>query len=362
VETIGSVDFARSIFLTGFPGFIAGRLVERLAEKDTQFFLLVQPKFVQAAQRSVTRIAFETGVPLENFALVRGDITLTELGIPAGDLETIKNETTDIFHLAAVYDLAVDRDIAYAVNFEGTKNVNAFARSVRDLRRYNYISTCYVAGKRTGKILETELEHDKGFRNFYEETKYLAEMEVEELKTELPVTIFRPSVVVGDSETGETAKYDGIYYLIQYLRRWPSGLRFINVGNQNVRLNLVPVDFVVEAIALLSEDEKAEGKTVALADPAPLTTAEKFDLIAEKLSGRRSVIHPPEKLVQFSLSTPVSPAITGLPSYGVPYFFLSQTYDTSVADELLAPHGVECPNFADYVGNLIDFVEKHPKL
>jgi thioester reductase-like protein len=356
------VNFKRTIFLTGFPGFIAGRLVERLSEKDTQFFLLVQPKFIKVAESAVTRIAFETGVPLENFALVKGDITLTALGIPAEDLETIKNETTDIFHLAAAYDLAVDRDIAYAVNLEGTKSVNEFASSVRDLKRYNYVSTCYVAGKRTGRILETELEHDAGFRNFYEETKYLAELEVENLKPELPITIFRPSVVVGDSRTGETAKYDGIYYLIQYLRRWPFLLRAINVGNKRVRLNLVPVDFVTEAIAVLSQDDKAVGKTVALADPSPLTTGELFDLIAEKLSGKRSVVHPPEKLVEFSLSTPVSPPITGLPKHGVPYFFISQTYDTGVAEELLGLHGLECPKFGDYVGNLIEFVEKHPTL
>jgi thioester reductase-like protein len=216
------VNFERSIFLTGFPGFIAGRLVERLAEKDTQFFLLVQRRFVDAATKAVERIAFETDTPLENFAIVPGDITQTDLGIASEDLETIQQETTDIFHLAAVYDLAVDRDIAFAVNLDGTKNVNEFARGVKELKRYNYVSTCYVAGNRTGTILESELAHDAGFRNFYEETKYLAETEVEELKLELPVTIFRPSVVVGDSRTGETAKYDGIYYLIQYLRKWPA--------------------------------------------------------------------------------------------------------------------------------------------
>ena len=356
------MNFERSIFLTGFPGFIAGRLVERLAVKGTQFFLLVQPKFLKAAEKAVTRIAFETGVTLENFVLVKGDITLTGFGIPGEDFETIKSETTDIFHLAAVYDLAVDRDIAYAVNLEGTKNINEFASSVANLKRYNYISTCYVAGKRLGKILETELEHDKGFRNFYEETKYLAEIEVDDLKPELPITIFRPTVVVGDSETGETAKYDGIYYLIQYLRKWPSGLRAVNVGNKRVRLNLVPVDFVTEAIAILSRDKKAEDRTVALADPSPLTTAEMFDLIAERLAGKRSFVHPPEKLIEISLSTPISPPLTGLPRYGVPYFFLSQTYDTAVADKLLEPYGIKCPDFADYVGNLIDFVEKHPKL
>lgn len=355
-------NYKRSIFLTGFPGFIAGRLVERLADKDTQFFLLVQQRFIETATAMVDRIAFETGVPIDNFALVEGDIVLTDLGISSEDLETIQSETTDIFHLAAAYDLAIDKDIAFAVNLEGTKNVNDFARGVTGLKRYNYVSTCYVAGKRKGEILETDLEHKEGFRNFYEESKYLAESEVEKLKSELPVTIFRPSVVVGDSKTGETAKYDGIYYLIQYLRKWPTVLRAINVGNKRVRLNLVPVDFVTEAIAALSADEKAIGKTIALADPTPLSTAELFDAIARELTGKDSLIHPPEKLVELSLLTPISPPLTGLPHHGVPYFFLSQTYDTGVADELLAPHGIKCPNFRDYVRNLIGFVKKHPML
>jgi len=356
------MSYSRSIFLTGFPGFIAGRLVERLADEETQFFLLVQSRFVETATKMAERIAFETGIPIENFVLVEGDIVLTDLGISPEDLETIQSETTEMFHLAAAYDLAIDKDIAFAVNFEGTKNVNEFARGVKELKRYNYVSTCYVAGRRKGEVLETELEHREGFRNFYEESKYLAEYEVEKLKSDLPVTIFRPSVVAGDSHTGETAKYDGIYYLIQYLRKWPAALRAINVGNKRVRLNLVPVDFVTEAIAALSADEKAIGKTIALADPAPLSTAELFDAIARELTGKASFIHPPEKLVELSLLTPVSPPLTGLPHHGVPYFFLSQTYDTSIADELLAPHGIKCPNFRDYVGSLIGFVKKHPKL
>jgi thioester reductase-like protein len=355
------MDFTRSVFITGFPGFIAGRLVERLARADTQFFLLVQPQFVDAAMESVGKISRGKDVPLENFALVEGDITKTNLGIDEADLGSIRAETTDIFHLAAVYDLAVAKDVAYTVNLEGTKNVNEFARSVKELRRYNYVSTCYVAGKRKGRILETELEHDAGFRNHYEETKYLSEMEVERLKRKLPVTIFRPSVVVGDSKTGETAKYDGIYYLIQYLRRAPNLLRLINVGNTKVRLNLVPVDFVVESMAALAFDENAEGDTLALADPAPLTTSELFDEIASKLSGKPSVITPPARLVEISLSTPISPPITGLPLFGVPYFFIGQTYDTQEAGYHLIRHGIRCPKFSSYVGNLLDFVEKHPK-
>ncbi len=356
------MNFNKTIFLTGFPGFIAERLVKHLANPDTQFFLLVQQPFVEKAMNAVERISKETAVPLENFAILEGDITRKNLGIGVDDLATVRVETTDVFHLAAVYDLDVKKDLAFSVNVEGTKNVNDFVGSLWNLRRYNYISTCYVAGKRKGKILETELEHKVGFRNFYEETKYLAEVSVEEMKAEFPVTVFRPSVVVGDSETGETAKYDGIYYLIKYLQKSPALLRLLNVGNKNVRLNLVPVDFVVESIAALSKDDETIGKTIALADPNPLTTEQLFDTIAKILTGKESVIKPPSFITEKSLYLPFSPPLTGLPHSGVPYFFLSQTYDTSISENLLQNHKIACPNFKTYAENLIKFVEKHPEI
>ena len=354
--------FRESIFITGFPGFIAGRLVERLAKPETQFFLLVQPEFVEKAMVEIEEIADFTNTPLESYSIVEGDITKDNLGIAYEDRETISFETTAVFHLAAVYDLAVPLETASSVNLEGTKNVNEFVKTLKNLRRYNYVSTCYVAGKRVGDISETELAHEDGFRNFYEETKYLAETEVEAMKAKYPVTIFRPSIVVGDSQTGETTKYDGIYYLIRYLRKAPTLLRILNVGNNNVRLNLVPVDFVVDAIAALASDRRAKGKTIALADPEPLTTAELFDVIAKDMTGRKSEFSPPVRLAEWFLNTRISPPITGLPHHGVPYFFVSQTYDTAVADKLLKPHGIKCPRFGDYVGNLLDFVEENPTL
>jgi nucleoside-diphosphate-sugar epimerase len=354
--------FRESIFMTGFPGFIASRLVERLAGSEKQFFLLVEPRFVDKAMEEAELIANEQGVPLESFVIVEGDIAKPDLGIAADDLEIIRSETTSIFHLAAVYDLGIDKDLAYRVNLDGTRNVNAFARSIQNLRRYNYVSTCYVAGRRTGKILETDLAHDSGFRNYYEETKYLAELEVEKLKAELPVTIYRPSVVVGDSETGETPKYDGIYYLILYLRKAPSLLRLINVGNDKVRLNLVPVDFVVDAIAALSGDAATLGKTLQIADPSPLTTAELFDAIAKELTGRKSEFTPPTRLVEWFLNLSVAPPVTGLPNHGVPYFFVEQMYDTKLTSDALKPHGIKCPPFHSYIGNLLDFVDEFPTL
>ena len=351
-----------TFLITGFPGFLATRLVKRLAAEEARFVLLTQAAFLTTAREVVEQVARETGAAVANFRIVEGDITQPDLGLSRAELDRARQETTSIFHLAAIYDLAVDCDVASHVNVEGTLNVTTFAKSVRNLRRYHHVSTCYVAGKREGLIKEDELHHDKGFRNHYEETKYLAELEVDALKSELPITIHRPAVVCGDSRTGETAKYDGIYYLIHYLRRWPGALTLLNIGNRDVCLNLVPVDFVIEAMVALAKDERAVGATVQLADPAPLTTKQLFDEISKVIGGRDSLATVPAGIVYPVLMLPLAPKITGLPHSAVPYFFLEQTYETTRASELLEPHGIRCPRFPDYVEALVSFVAEHPTL
>jgi thioester reductase-like protein len=351
-----------AVFITGFPGFIAGRLLERLANEGGRFLLLVQSSFVKRARAELERIALKTANPLSNFRILEGDIAQPNLGMSRDDLVIASTQSSVIFHLAAIYDLAVTREKAMQVNVAGTRNVNEFAQSLPNLRHYHYISTCYVAGKRKGRILETELKHEAGFRNYYEESKYLAEVEVDALKSTLPITIHRPSVVCGDSKTGETAKYDGIYYLIHYLRKWPSVLKLFNIGNREVTLNLVPVDFVVDGLAVLIRDPRAIGKTIQLADPDPLTTHELFNTIARHLKGSGSRITVPASLVQFSLMLPPSPRITNLPHHGVPYFFLKQTYDSSQASVLLEPHEVRCPSFSSYADKIVDYAVSYPLL
>ena len=122
--------YRESIFLTGFPGFIAGRLLEKLAKPETQFFLLVQPQFLEKAAQDIEKIAAETNIPLENFALIEGDITRENLGISDEDLETVLAETTDVFHLAAIYDLGIAKEPAFKVNVEGTRNVNEIVKKI----------------------------------------------------------------------------------------------------------------------------------------------------------------------------------------------------------------------------------------
>ena len=351
-----------TLFITGFPGFIANRLLERLARKECRFILLVQPSLVAVAQEEIARIAQLVGKSTTDFQIVEGDISQPNLALNPIDLELLRRQPTRVFHLAAVYDLAVERELAMRVNPGGTRNVLDVARTMPQLLQFHYVSTCYVAGKREGAILETELEHSAGYRNFYEESKYLAEMEVQSVRNELPVTIHRPSVVCGDSRTGETVKYDGVYYLIHYLLRWPRLLSVINIGNHEVSLNVVPVDFVVDAMAAVAFDDRAIGETLQLADPAPLTTNQLFNAVAKSIEDHKSRVTAPARLVYFLLMLPPAPKISGLPHNAVPYFFVKQLYDTTRAQRLLAPHGIHCPPFESYVDKIVDYARNHPQL
>ena len=351
---------SNTIFLTGFPGFIASRLLRRMAQDDWRFIILVQQPLREKAAQEIDDLCRRIPRNIRDFRIVSGDITAPNLGLSAGELSIVRAETTHVFHLAAIYDLAVAQSVAMQVNVQGTRHVNELVYSFPNLSHYHYVSTCYVAGKRKGVIRETELQHEAGFRNHYEETKYLAELEVEKLKADLPITIHRPAVVCGDSTTGETAKYDGVYYLIHYLLKSPGLLSLLNIGNDDVRLNLVPVDFVINSLAALAAEPRVLGKTLQLADPAPSTTRELFNTISESISGRRALITVPARLVEFTLMLPPSPKITGLPHHAVPYFFLKQLYDSSEAQQRLGDHRIICPSFASYVDNIVAFAAKHP--
>jgi hypothetical protein len=120
------------------------------------------------------------------------------------------------------------------------------------------------------------------------------------------------------------------------------------------------VDFVVDAMAALAFDENAIGKTLQLADPAPLSTNELFNAIARSANRKQSRLTAPRRWVRSFLMLPPSPRLTGLPHSAVPYFFVKQLYDTSQAQTLLAPHGIKCPPFESYVDNMVSFVKSNP--
>src|SRR3954451_13506022 len=255
----------RTYLLTGFPGFLAGRLVPRLLADDDEarIVALVEPRMVPRARELAP-----DGVDVQP-----GDITDPALGLDARTYDRLAGEVVRVFHLAAVYDLAVGAELAERVNVAGTQHVVDFCRRARQLERHHYISTAYVAGQRSGLVLEADLAAGQVFKNFYESTKFAAEVIVRASMDDVPTTIYRPAIVVGDSKTGETQKFDGPYYLLRTIARVLPG-PIPQFGRSEAPFNVVPIDFIVEALQAASRDPEAVGQTLHLVDPEPVTAAD----------------------------------------------------------------------------------------
>src|SRR5512140_2849903 len=350
---------SRHVLFTGFPGFIGARLIPRLLElePDTTFHCLVQEKFLSAADESVVALAGEHPGTKGRIRLVVGDITAPGLGLAASQAKTLLQDLAGCFHLAAVYDLAVARDIGHRINVEGTKNVLEFLAGAPAFERLDYVSTAYVSGTAVGTYRETDLDVGQRFKNHYEETKFLAEVAVAE--SGVPAAIYRPGIVVGDSRTGVTAKFDGPYFSLNAMRRLPSPGVFMKVGTGEAPVNLVPVDFVLEAIARLSTWRGAIGKTYNLTDPKPLTAFQIEELFSQALG--KSFVYVPVPLPVAKVLFAPGPVekMFGMPSQTLDYFDHVVQYDCAGATKDLARFGVKCPRFTDYAQRLVGFYLKH---
>ncbi len=351
------------ILITGFPGFIAGRLLRRLATESeaAEFYLLVEPRFAFVAKRSCEQLEQEIPELVGRWHVVTGDIRREDLGIDAESLSYLRPRVTQVWHLAALYDLAVPQSIAYAVNVDGTERVLDFCASLPTPARLQYISTCYVAGRRVGRIFEDELDCGQEFKNHYESTKFWAEGRVRRRAGEIPVTIYRPAIVVGDSRTGETVKGDGPYAVVQLLGRLPRWLPFAHIGASRAHVNVVPVDFVVEAMVTLSGMDAAIGKTVQLADPTPLTAREFLDLTLDTMGRAPAVATVPARAAETMLASPGLARALGLQRESLSYFNHPAQFDVSNAASLLAD-SLHCPRVVDYWPRLVDYARTHPEI
>ncbi|UUY02010.1 SDR family oxidoreductase [Svornostia abyssi] len=344
--------------LTGFPGFIGTRLVARLLDDDPELRVvaLVEPRLAGRAREVAT------GLPGgDRIEILEGDITDPKLGLSADRYDALAGEVRDVFHLAAVYDLAVGEEIARRVNVEGTKHVVAFCEACTDLHRHNYVSTCYVAGLRTGLVLESELEQGQEFKNFYESTKYAAEVVVRNSMDRVPTTVFRPGIVVGDSRTGETQKFDGPYFILRAISAFARyGMPLMKMGRADAPFNAVPVDFIIDALAVGSRLPETEGETLQLVDQQPLSAASLVELLAEVYAGRPPKLPTWMPSLEAALSVkPIRALVGGVPPESLRYLNHRVRYDGSRTAALLGPHGVHCPPFSSYVGTFVDFFRQH---
>ncbi len=346
----------RTLF-TGFPGFIGERLLPRLLEArpGSVFACLVQARFADAAARSVAGIEARHPGTRGRILLVEGDITQPGLGVAAP--EALLGSLTGAYHLAAAYDLAVTREVGRRVNLEGTRNVLRFLAGAPRLQRLHYVSTAYVSGTATGVFRETDLDVGQRFKNFYEETKFLAEVEV--ARSGLPATVYRPAIVVGDSRTGETGKFDGPYFTLQAMERVPSPGVFMKIGRGRNPANLVPVDFVIDAMAALAATASSAGRTYHLTDPDPLPVATVARLLARGLGKSFLLVPVPLAVARAAFRPARVQEFFGMPVETLDYFDHPCRYDTAHATADLAAAGVACPRFPDYVEKMVAFYRDH---
>jgi thioester reductase-like protein len=341
-------------FITGFPGFIGRRLTRGLLEADDQ------TRLVEATQRQRATECAEA-IDADRIEILTGDISRQDLGLDEAVRRRLAQEISHVFHLAALYNLAVPLERAQRVNVEGTGNILDLCASCQQLERLNYVSTAYVAGDRRGLVYEHELVLGQGFKNHYESTKFQAELWVQIRMRDIPTTIYRPAIVVGDSRTGETEKFDGPYYMLRTIARAAERRGPIpQLGSEESPFNVVPVDFIVTAIVAASSDEAASGETLHLVDPDPISSAELARVLSRAYAGRAPSLRVPGTLVEQSLRIKrVREYFSGAPQESIRYLNHPVRFDVRKASELLERHGLRCPRFEDYAATMVEFFKAH---
>jgi len=352
--------------MTGFPGFLGSALLPRLLGRSAEpAVCLVQPKFAALARQRAEQIMASDPALAGRITLAGGAITAPDLGLGDGAAAELAAATTEIWHLAAVYDLGVARPLGMRVNVDGTRHVLDFAERCTELRRLHYFSTCYVSGRYAGPFHEEDLQVSAPFNNFYEETKHLAEVDVRgRMQRGLPATVYRPSIVVGDSRTGETQKFDGPYFVMQWLLRQRRVAVMPVPGDPTVtRLNVVPRDFVVDAVTHLSALPQSAGVTYQLADPSPLTVAELLQAMAATLGRRVVPVQVSRRLARRSVQrVPGVNRLLRIPAEAVDYFAHPTHYLTANARRDLAGSGIAPPHLSTYLGTLVAWMRAHPEV
>jgi thioester reductase-like protein len=344
-----------TVLVTGFPAYTARRMVARLLGDDEvgRIFVLVRPQFESDAAAMLGEL--DAGDRAE---LLVGDVCDMDLGLSGSEFTAVAAEVTAIHHLAGIYFMGIDRATAERVNVTGTRGVLELARATRSLRRLIHWSTAFVSGKRKGVVLEEELDEGQGFNNFWEETKFAAEVLARGAQKTLPVTIVRPGIIVGDSETGEIDKFDGPYSLILAAVSGERGLRLPLPARGSAPLHLVPIDFVIAAGHLLGADARAAGRTFHLTDPNPLPAHRVFSLVAELARVRPPANLLPNGLARTLLKTPGISRLTRAPRAVLDAFDHQCVYNSRGAVRLLGERGIRCPAFDEYAEVLVRYAQE----
>lgn len=351
-----------TILLTGATGMVGREVLARLARNPRyeRVLCLVRPSGGESAQARLDAVLGKVGQPPEpgRVTAIAGDVVQPELGLARDDRAALAG-VGRIVHCAASVSFDLPLEEARLINVIGTERMLALARTLPRLERFDAVSTTYVAGLREDLVREAELEHACGFHNTYEQSKHEAEQVLRRAMPELPIAVHRPSIVVGDSRTGKTGAWKVLYWPLKVIAR---GLLPVLPYDPECRLDIVPVDFVADAILALADDPGTLGGTFHLAaGPARDATMAEFMAAVFRQLGRR----PPLRVRPGPWRKLVRPALSRLPVRSLrrtlrtgaayrPYLDLRLRFDTTEADRALARTDVRCPAVLEYIHTIIE--------
>lgn len=354
------------VLLTGATGFVGMEVLARYLERsDRRVYALVRgasEREATARLKRTLRCLFGADHPYaRRVVAVRGDITRPGLGIRRRDL--LAERVSEVVHAAASVSFEHGLEDQRRVNVEGTRRVLELAERAHTrggLRRFSYISTAYVAGDHAGCFSEDQLDVGQRFRNAYEQSKFEAERLVSGARERLPVTVLRPSIVVGERDSGWTQSFNVLYWP---LRAFSRGAYAALPARRDAPVDVVPVDYVADAIVALSQAPEAEGSTYHLtAGSQASSVGELVELAAayfkrpapRLISPRvyRRVVHP--LLLQAARDERSRRALARSEVF-FPYFEVAATYDDRRSRVALLGTGIAAPALPGYFERLLDF-------
>ncbi|HEY8906335.1 MAG TPA: SDR family oxidoreductase, partial [Rhodoferax sp.] len=358
-------------FVTGATGFIGKRLVKKLLQrKGAVVYFLIRHE----SGDKVKALREFCGGSAARLVPVVGDLTAKKLGVSATDLKQLKGQVSHFYHLAAIYDLGADEASQIEVNIDGTRNTVELAKTI-EAGHFHHVSSIAAAGLYEGVFREDMFTEAENYEHPYFMTKHESEKIVRQ-ECKLPWSVYRPAMVVGDSTTGEMDKIDGPYYFFKLIQRMRQLLPpwMPSIGLEGGRINIVPVDFVVDALAAISHQQGISHKCYHLVDPVGYRVGDVLDIFGKAAHAPkmnlfvnaallgfipRSVTKglmalAPVRRVRNAIMTDL-----GLPEDMLTFVNYPTRFDCRETLAALKGTGVVCPNLKDYAWRLWDYWERH---